>query len=291
MALDGVAPRAKMNQQRARRFRTARDALESKKKQKEEAAAHFDSNCITPGTEFMAQLTEHLKYFIHKKVSEDRNWRNVKIVLSGHEVPGEGEHKIMEYIRLSKSNKAYDKNTRHCLYGLDADLIMLGLLSHDVNFCLLREEVVFGRKQKKTTDVSSTNFYLMHLCLVREYLDKDFEKINLPFHYSLERIIDDFVLIAMFIGNDFIPHLPHVHIGQVKCLFETYKRQLPLLGGYVNEFGRIHLKRLQAVVNGLYEIELESFGKKSLTPVQMEIYKVKKSNLTEIKKDYKGICI
>ena len=50
----------------------------------------------------------------------------------------------MEYIRLSKAQPDYNPNVRHCLYGLDADLIMLGLLSHDPHFCLLREEVKFG---------------------------------------------------------------------------------------------------------------------------------------------------
>jgi 5'-3' exoribonuclease 1 len=47
----------------------------------------------------------------------------------------------MEYIRLARD---YNPNVRHCLYGLDADLVMLGLLSHDPHFCLLREEVKFG---------------------------------------------------------------------------------------------------------------------------------------------------
>jgi 5'-3' exoribonuclease 1 len=86
----GVAPRAKMNQQRGRRFRSAKDAEDARKK----AAAKgeelpddpFDSNCITPGTVFMAELSKQLRYFINKKVSEDRDWQGVEIVLSGHEV-------------------------------------------------------------------------------------------------------------------------------------------------------------------------------------------------------------
>ncbi|ORE15032.1 putative 5-3 exonuclease [Rhizopus microsporus] len=154
MAIDGVAPRAKMNQQRSRRFRTAKDAEDARRKaiqNGEELPPEppFDTNCITPGTSFMIKLTQQLRYFISKKVQEDANWRNVEIVLSGPEVPGEGEHKIMEYIRLSKAQPDYDPNTRHCLYGLDADLLMLGLLSHDPHFALLREEVVFGKHQKK----------------------------------------------------------------------------------------------------------------------------------------------
>ena len=120
----------------------------------------------------MARLSDQLRYFINKKISEDSNWRDVEVVLSGHEVPGEGEHKIMEYIRLSRAQPGYNPNVRHCLYGLDADLIMLGLLSHDPHFCLLREEVKFGpasRKKGNTrclihfTEVGMTNGFLIAL--------------------------------------------------------------------------------------------------------------------------------
>ena len=101
----------------------------------------------------MKKLSVQLEYFVRKKVSEDANWRNVEVILSGHETPGEGEHKIMEYIRTAKSQPDYNPNVRHCLYGLDADLIMLGLLSHDPHFALLREEVTFGPRKKKKGSV------------------------------------------------------------------------------------------------------------------------------------------
>ena len=97
----------------------------------------------------MAKLSDQLLYFVNKKINEDANWQGVQVVLSGHSVPGEGEHKIMEYIRLSRAQDDYNPNIRHCLYGLDADLMMLGLLSHDPHFCLLREEVKFGAAAKR----------------------------------------------------------------------------------------------------------------------------------------------
>jgi 5'-3' exoribonuclease 1 len=92
MAIDGVAPRAKMNQQRARRFRAGKDrkrkleflAAKTGRTYQETAAEHFDTNAITPGTQFMANLDEHLKYFIHIKLTTDPLWENVDVHLSGH---------------------------------------------------------------------------------------------------------------------------------------------------------------------------------------------------------------
>ncbi|KAI9781935.1 MAG: hypothetical protein M1835_004143 [Candelina submexicana] len=266
MAIDGVAPRAKMNQQRARRFRTALDAEVAKEKAIRSGAEMptedaFDSNCITPGTGFMARLTQQLRYFINKKVSEDADWQGVEIVLSGHEVPGEGEHKIMEFIRLTKAQLEYDPNVRHCLYGLDADLIMLGLLSHDPHFCLLREEVTFGRQnQKKSKELEHQNFYLMHLCMVREYLELEFQELKEPgvlgFPFDLERVIDDFILMAFFVGNDFLPNLPNLHIneGALAAMFRVYKEVLPKANGYINEGGVINLERLAILLDGLLPV-------------------------------------
>jgi 5'-3' exoribonuclease 1 len=234
----------------------------------------------------MAKLSDQLKYFVNKKVTEDANWRDIQVVLSGHEVPGEGEHKIMEYIRLSRVQPDYNPNVRHCLYGLDADLVMLGLLSHDPHFCLLREEVDLDRLRRKMgvegalciglgvffihhiCSLGSQTFYLLHLSLMREYLNLEFRETEpvLPFHYSLERVIDDFVLLAVFVGNDFLPNLPdlHIHENGLERLFDVYKKVLPSLGGclyatyhrsnwlmvsspdgYMHESGTINMKRLQ----------------------------------------------
>ncbi|KAG0700160.1 exonuclease II [Suillus ampliporus] len=266
MAVDGVAPRAKMNQQRSRRFRTAKEAKEVRemaesKGEKLPDEKAFDSNCITPG------------YPISYDTSSTRRLPMMLIGVAcksyypGHEVPGEGEHKIMEYIRLSRAQPDYNPNVRHCLYGLDADLIMLGLLSHDPHFCLLREEVKFGpvAKKKGNTSLENLNFYLLHLSLMREYLDLEFRDIEhiLAFDYSLERVIDDFILLAVFVGNDFLPNLPdlHIHENGLERLFDVYKKVLPSLDGYINENGAINTKRLQVVLDEMTIWEREIFEK------------------------------
>ncbi|CAF5222656.1 unnamed protein product, partial [Rotaria magnacalcarata] len=111
-----------MNQQRSRRFRAGRDRMKKLKTLsektgqtlKETMANHFDTNAITPGTKFMANLDEQLRYFINVKLTTDPLWEGVDIYLSGHLTPGEGEHKVMEYIRYARSQPGYDVNTRHC---------------------------------------------------------------------------------------------------------------------------------------------------------------------------------
>ena len=218
----------------------------------------------------MTRLTRQLKYFINKKISEDIDWQGVEIVLSGHEVPGEGEHKIMEYIRLAKAQPEYDANIRHCLYGLDADLIMLGLLSHDPHFCLLREEVTFGRTtSKKSKELEHQNFYLMHLCIVREYLELEFQELKDPsvleFPFDMERVIDDFILMAFFVGNDFLPNLPNLHIneGALALMFKVYKSVLPKAGGYINERGIINMTRLALLLDELSRVEYRFFESES----------------------------
>ncbi|CAH1774576.1 unnamed protein product [Owenia fusiformis] len=271
MAIDGVAPRAKMNQQRGRRFRSAREAENLVRKALEAGEIlpeqqRFDSNCITPGTEFMQRLQDQLKYFVTNKVSTDKMWQGCRVYLSGHEVPGEGEHKVMDFIRYEKSQPGYDPNTRHCLYGLDADLIMLGLISHEPHFSLLREEVRFGGKnnQKRATSAEETVFHLLHLTLLREYLDFEFASLkgNLPFDYNIENIIDDWVLMGFLVGNDFIPHLPDMHIKNdaLPLLWKTYMEALPQMDGYINENGHLNLPRFKKYLEVLSRYDIENFS-------------------------------
>ena len=277
MAIDGVAPRAKLNQQRSRRFRSAKDAsvvLAEARARGDEVDENnvFDSNCITPGTEWMARMSSMIKYFIKRKLKEDPLWQNIRIIFSGHEVPGEGEHKIIEYIRHMKMQKGYNPNTRHVMYGLDADLVMLSLLSHEPHFSLLREVVDFNSFHRKKNDTKTLTkqihhdaWQLLHISTVRHYLDMEMRSrgldVALRFGYTVERVIDDFILLCIFVGNDFLPHLPSLDIAEsaIDFMFQIYCEELVKSDGYLSDQGTINVSMLERVFGRLGEREEEVF--------------------------------
>ncbi|KAF4374106.1 hypothetical protein G4B88_020498 [Cannabis sativa] len=281
MAIDGVAPRAKMNQQRARRFRTAKDReiaeeeefrvrrqfeMEGKQVLPKQETELSDSNIITPGTKFMQDLSKALKNYIKLRLSSDLGWRDIKVILSDANVPGEGEHKIMSFIRQQRKLPSYNPNTRHCLYGLDADLIMLALAAHEVHFSILREDVIvqnqqnhFSYKQFPHNNVLNSEekhgypivrlkpYQFLHVWILREYLELDMQISNPPesFKFDIERIVDDFIFMCFFVGNDFLPHIPSlsIHEGAIDLLMAVYKKEMKNIGGYLVDMIRVEDKK------------------------------------------------
>ncbi|KJE89457.1 5'-3' exoribonuclease 2 [Capsaspora owczarzaki ATCC 30864] len=305
MAIDGVAPRAKMNQQRSRRFRAVREAAESATKLAELRAKleadgvrlpqkkghKFDSNCITPGTEFMEQLAVCLRYFIHRKLMEDPGWQNIKVILSDANVPGEGEHKIMDYIRHQRAHPEYDPNIKHVMYGADADLIMLGLATHEISFTIIREEFVpntpkpcsicnqMGHESTECRGEASVpdstveaapasgpkNFIFISIPILREYLSHELLiSERLPFEFDIERAIDDWVFMCFFVGNDFLPHLPSLEIreGALETLLSIYRRRLPSMGGFITDSGQVVVERALEILREIGTMEDSIFQRR-----------------------------
>ena len=119
IAFDGVAPFAKMNQQKTRRYKTYYENNMFKKIGIDKVKL-FDTTSITPGTEFMRKLSIE----INNEFKNPAIFKLKKLIVSTSEHKGEGEHKIYQYIR---DNIEEHSNTTTVIYGLDADLIMLTL--------------------------------------------------------------------------------------------------------------------------------------------------------------------
>ena len=150
-------------------------------------------------------------------------------------------------------------------YGLDADLMVLGLLSHEPHFCLLREEVKFGgRNNKRESTAETKTWHLMSLTLFREYVAFEFESIRplLKFDYDFERLLDDWVLLGFFVGNDFLPHLHDFHIGEdiLPFIYGCYKKTIVKLDGWITDGGLLNFERLQVLLDELSHFDRERFS-------------------------------
>ena len=211
IAFDGVAPLAKLDQQRTRRYKGEfqRNLLRELECDHDENINDtqncFDTVLITPGTLFMKKLSDYvIKYF-----KNPSDFGVNKIIVSTSNEPGEGEHKIYQYIRQRKD---YHFDTSTVIYGLDADLIMLTLnhLHISNKMYLFRETPHFIKSIDKSLDPNEN--YLLDIPVLADELSK---KLNNNRETTTERklrLIRDYIFICFMMGNDFMPHFPALNI-------------------------------------------------------------------------------
>jgi hypothetical protein len=183
IAVDGVVPMAKIRQQRLRRFKSRWLAAEEKAAgcRGEES---WDTNAITPGTEFMEKLGRGLRSL----ASARGGWK-----VSCAAEPGEGEQKVMAWVR--EQGAALDGKAV-TVYGLDADLIVLSLMSLSKlpgigGWKLLRELAEFERGAADAFGALD----------IAELL-----KVLVPPAMPAAEYMLEYACGMSFLGNDFLPH-------------------------------------------------------------------------------------
>ena len=195
IAVDGIPPKGKMKQQRMRRYKSM---YENK---------IWDTNAISPGTKFINKLNIRLKSLKSDKL---------KIIISDSTERGEGEHKILQYIK--------NNNLDNCvIYGLDADLIMLSIVSQKDNIYLLRE-----RTEYNIEDTVNEYIYL-NIDKLKDFIVKD-----IGVKANKEIILNDYIFMCFLLGNDFINHIHSLSLryNGYNYLIETYKLLQKRYGGY-----------------------------------------------------------
>ena len=217
IAIDGVAPVAKIKQQRSRRFKSIHDKElydKIRKKHNKPIPSFWNNSAITPGTVFMEKL--------HYKIIDWAKLQKVKIIYSSCNTPAEGEHKLLQFIR---ENQKEQKDFKYVLYGLDADLIFLALSTNSNKIYLLRE----ANQMDKNNPVDALNFVsirIMKECIVEtmniQYQENLIEPIDVKLNN--DNLINDFIFLCYLLGNDFLPHLPslNIHKNGIEYLVESY---------------------------------------------------------------------
>lgn len=296
LGIDGVAPAAKMSQQRERRLRSVREYEERMEIEDEVRAAKkvsgyfvpehkvfrpdkWDSNVITPGTDFMMKLSNYLKIAVTKRLAENELWKGLNVVVADAQVPGEGEHKILEFIRSQKkdedqSAKAADGSetptqravNEHCIVGDDADLAMLSLGLHLPRTVVLRntsrlEDLMaknFSRSRhtppafiRRPMQKTSDSYSAIDVDIFRHVLNMKFlNRFDLN-EEQKERAIDDILVLFFMAGNDFLPHLPTLDVrdGALTRIISLY------LDSNIKD-----QNEPKFIVNKDYHLDLENFS-------------------------------
>ena len=242
IALDGVAPVAKLEQQRQRRYKSRFQTNYNQQHQPSSSSSlsspqpleEWSTAQITPGTKFMETLANQLNTYY-------KNFAHIKIS-SSLEV-GEGEHKIFEHIRQTHVGG----KGKTVIYGLDADLIVLSLnhLEYCPELYLLREAPHFDRQPATPKPKAKPHFAEEMLLLDIRQLGN---YIGIP--------IPDYLVLTFFLGNDFLPHFPATNIRStgIDTLVDAWKTTKVQL---VQPNGKLNLVDLKKFIEHLANQERE----------------------------------
>lgn len=241
IALDGTPPFAKMVQQRLRRFKKKKD-YDIEKLVYGKNKKQWNTNNFTPGTNFMFNFSNKMQKFINDNNFSTHLDRNLRVIFSDSSVPGEGEHKLIPYIRKLKV-----KNTdTFGIYGMDADLIVLSMLT-DKNIFIINET-----DNRFTNDTSE--FMSLNVNMFKNYFMKELELDN----YDHNNIIHDYVFLTFLGGNDFVKSIRFLKIrdGGLDIMLKIYKKILNNRKDFLitNDFN-INSDFFKQLINDLSNIE------------------------------------
>lgn len=245
LSLDGPAPRAKMVQQRSRRFKSVQSAtFFQAQKEGWDPSSH-----ICPGTVFM----HHLGLGLQKAMAQGKF--NTSVTLSDSNHPGEGEHKILPKIRALAQNDA-DKDKTVVIYSPDGDMISLGLLTQKSNVYILR----YADPLSEHENVWLEKGYDLLYCSLNIVRDDFFQQMTKTYQgeqVDATRILLDYNFLLAMVGNDFVPSLPFLKIrsGGLDILLDIYNRLRPQFKDYLLEGIRIHPEFFKALFVELSKME------------------------------------
>jgi len=249
IAFDGVAPVAKLEQQRSRRYKSGYQNELTKSIFNKKADDPWNTTAITPGTKFMAELNEMVaNHFSNTAYS------TFKVIVSGSNQPGEGEHKLFDYIRSNADEHATQTTV---IYGLDADLIMLSI--NHLPICsqiyLFRETPHFIQSIDRSLEPNE-NYFLDIPVLTKaivQYMNNERELSDT----QQMNCVYDYIFLCFFLGNDFLPHFPAINIrtGGVDKMMNAYKATIGETNENLTNGKTIYWSNVRKVVEFLKNLE------------------------------------
>lgn len=252
IAFDGVAPVAKLEQQRSRRFKSLYQNTLSKSIFKGTDPDPWNTTAITPGTVFMKELDEK----VMKAFNNPNDFNFKHIIFSGSNRFGEGEHKIFKYIRDFPEEHT-NKNT--IIYGLDADLIMLSInhLPIASNIYLFRETPEFIKSIN--AELEPNESYVLDIPELAKAITLDMNNGAILSNKQQTNRIYDYIFLCFFLGNDFMPHFPALNIrtGGVDKMLQAYKATIGNTNENLTDGKTIYWKNVRKLVEFLSNNELD----------------------------------